>query len=94
MKLLRIIFNKYVLTTVAFLGLIIFFDQNDIMGQRQRQKELQDIRRNISFLKEEIARMDKDYRALTTDPEELERYAREHYRMKRDSEDVYIVEKK
>jgi hypothetical protein len=27
------------------------------------------------------------------DPAKLEEYAREHYRMKHDSEDVYVIEK-
>jgi len=31
---------------------------------------------------------------LMHDPKELERYAREHYRMKRDTEDLYVIEKK
>lgn len=94
MKFLRILFNKYLITAAAFLAFIIFFDQNDLLSQRDRQKELQNVLQTISFYKEDIARMNNDYRALTTNPEELERYAREHYRMKRDSEDVYIVEKK
>lgn len=94
MKILQFIFNKYVLTIAGFLALIIFFDQNDLVSQRERQRELQDVRKDITFLKEDITRMNKDYVALTTNPQELERYAREHYRMKRDSEDLYIVEKK
>lgn len=94
MRLLKILFNKYLLTGAAFLVLIIFFDQNDLIEQRARQKELQGLRDNIAFLKADIAKMNSDYKALTTDPHELERYAREKYRMKRDTEDLYIVERK
>ena len=94
MKILRIVFDKYLITAAAFIVFIVFFDQNDLHSQRERQQDLKNVKANISMYKEDIARMNSDYRALTTNPDELERYAREHYRMKRDSEDVYVVEKK
>ena len=94
MKILRILFNKYLLTGAAFIVLMLFFDQADWLTQRHRRKELEDVKANITFLNKEIDQMEAEYRAVKTDPEALERYAREHYRMKRDSEDLYIVEHK
>ena len=94
MKFLRILTNKYLLTTAAFVVLMLFFDQNDWVSQQHRKHDLQNVEQNITFLKGEIARMDKDYTALISDTKTLERFAREHYRMKRDSEDLYIVEGK
>ncbi len=94
MKLLRIIFNKYLLTAVGFAVFMIFFDQNDWISQKERKKELQDVKGNISYLQRQVDTMETDYVALRSQPQALERYAREHYRMKRDTEDLYIVEKK
>jgi cell division protein FtsB len=94
MKFLRILYNKYFLTAVAFLVLMIFFDQNDWLSQQARQKELDDAKDNITFLQRQIDTLDRDYAALRSNPQALERYAREHYRMKRDTEDLYIVERK
>jgi cell division protein DivIC len=94
MKLLRFLFNKYVITGAAFAVLMLFFDQNDWVSQQAREKELQDVKDNITYLNKEIATMDATYMSLMHDPKELERYAREHYRMKRDNEDLYIVEQK
>ena len=37
--------------------------------------------------------MEKEYLELTTNPERLEQYAREKYKMKKDNEDIYIVER-
>ncbi len=92
MKLLRIIFNKYLLTAAAFAVLMLFFDQADLIGQQRRKKDLQDLKDDIAYLQKEIDTMDREYAAIRSRPEALERYAREHYRMKRDSEDLYIVE--
>jgi cell division protein DivIC len=94
LKFLRILFNKYLLTAAGFIVLMLFFDQADWISQKARHKELQDVKDNISYLQKEIDRIDAEYKAIRTRPEALERYAREHYRMKRDSEDLYIVERK
>ncbi len=92
MKFLRIIFNKYLLTAVGFVIFMLFFDQNDWFSQQARKRELEDVNNNIAFLQRQTDTMDHSYAALRTQPQELERFAREHYRMKRDTEDLYIVE--
>jgi cell division protein FtsB len=92
MRFFRILFNKYLLTAAAFIVLMLYFDQADWISQQARQRELQDVNDNISYLQQEVDRMDAEYKAIRTDPQALERYAREHYRMKRDTEDLYIVE--
>ena len=92
MKLLRILFNKYLLTLAGFLALIIYFDPAELISQRAKQKELQETKENIAYLQREVDSMDQAYIDLRNDPRALEKYAREQYRMKRDSEDLYVVE--
>jgi hypothetical protein len=36
--------------------------------------------------------MEQAYQAMQQDPRKLEQFARERYRMKRDNEDVYVIE--
>ena len=93
-KVLRILLNKYTITGAAFAALMLVFDQNNYMSMKERNDELKSVNANIAFLNQEIAKMDASYASLMQDPKELERYAREHYRMKKDNEDLYIVEKK
>lgn len=93
-KIFFLLFNKYTITGAAFAALMLFFDQNDYVSMKARDKELQDVNNSISYLNAEIAKMDAAYASLMRDPRELERYAREHYRMKKDNEDLYIVEQK
>jgi cell division protein FtsB len=94
MKFLRIVFNKYLLTAAAFIILMLYFDQSDLISQKARQKELQDVKDNINYLQKEVDSMEVEYAAIRNEPQALERFAREQYRMKRDTEDLYIVEKK
>lgn len=92
-KALRVLTNKYFLTAIAFLAWMIYFDQNDWYSQQQRNKELATTRANISFLNTEITKMEKERTEIVTDPQKLEKFARENYRMKRDNEDLYIIQK-
>ena len=91
-KAFKVLTNKYLLTTVAFLAWTIYFDQNDWMSLQQRQKELNGVKDNIAYLNTEINRMNTEKNDLMTNPVKLEQYAREHYRMKHDGEDVYVVD--
>lgn len=93
-KVFNFFTNKYLLTSAAFVVWMTFFDQNDWMTQRDTQKQLQDVKDHIGFLTTKTEEMEQDLKLLQTNPERLEKYAREHYRMKRDNEDLYVIERK
>jgi cell division protein DivIC len=93
-KLFRVIFNKYLLTAGAFIAWMTFFDQNDWMTQKETRKQLQDTKDHIQFLTAQTEEMENDLKRLQSDPQRLEQFAREKYRMKRDNEDLYIIERK
>ena len=91
-KVFSFITNKFLLTAVAFLAWMVYFDQNDWMAQQSRKKELNDLNDNIAYLHTEIAQMEKELEGMSKDPRVLEKYAREQYRMKKDDEDIYVFE--
>ncbi len=93
-KVFNFFTNKYLLTSVAFVVWMTFFDQNDWMTQKDTQKQLQEVKDHIGFLTAKTEEMEQDLKLLQTNPERLEKYAREHYRMKRDNEDLYVIERK
>jgi cell division protein FtsB len=71
---------------------MLYFDQNDYFIVQQHRKELQLIKDNVNYLTAENARMEKEYAALVSNAQQLEKVARETYHMKRDNEDVYVIE--
>lgn len=93
-KMLKLLLNKYTITGVAFVVWMTFFDQNDWMTQQEARKELKDTKEHIQFLTAKTEQMEQDLQLLLSDPKRLEVFAREHYRMKRDNEDLYIIERK
>lgn len=90
-RILKIITNKYFITFIAFLLLMLFFDQNDWFTQRERRKQLDATQQNIDFLRGESERMEREIDELNSNPKYLEQYAREKYHEKRDNEDVYLI---
>lgn len=90
-KSLRLFTNKYIITAVLFLLLMLFFDQNDWFTQHEREKELQKSQEKIDHLNSEIKRMDNEMNNLNSSNSKLEQYARERYHEKQDGEDVYII---
>lgn len=91
-KLVKVATNKYFITSVVFVVWCMYFDQNDWMSIRQKQKELNNLKGNIAYLNGEISKMASERDGLLTDKNKLEQYARENYRMKHDNEDVYVID--
>lgn len=91
-KVLRLFTNKFVLTGIAFALWMAYFDQNDWQSISKKRKELDETGSNIAYLNREISRMEKEHYQMSSDPQKLEQYAREQYRMKKDNEDLYIIE--
>lgn len=92
-KVIKVLTNKFLLTGAAFVVWTVYFDQNDWMTLQQRQKDLNGVKDDITYLNSEIARMSAERHDLLTNHSKLETYARENYRMKHDGEDVYVIEK-
>jgi cell division protein FtsB len=92
-KVWNVLTNKFFLTGVAFIAWMAYFDQNDFMLMQQRKKELQATKDNIAYLNTEIARMERENADIRTNPKKLEQFARENFRMKRDNEDLYVIDR-
>jgi cell division protein DivIC len=88
---IKILKNKYFLAIVAFVVWMIFFDNNSLKRQRILNDRIDEIKGMRVFYVTEIAKNNNAIYELETNLETIEKYAREKYMMKRDSEDVYIV---
>lgn len=93
-KILRILTNRYVLATLAFVLVILFIDQFNLKTQINLNRELKEQEKEIQFLQTGIAQYKDSLRMVTEDREGMERIAREKYFMKRDNEVVYKINAK
>ncbi len=85
--------NKYIITLIAFVVWMIFFDAKDILTQRERTSELRQLQESKAYYTAEIAAERKALEELKSNPAAIEKYAREKYLMKRDNEDLFIIQK-
>lgn len=83
--------NKYLLTGTAFFVWIFFFDKNDIPSLVSYFKSYKKLQQTDQHLNEKIADTRKDLDLLKTNPQTIEKYARENYMMKKDNEDLFII---
>ena len=90
-RLLRIIKNKYLITSLALVVWLLFFDKNDILSQIDRTKELRALEEERNYYQAEIKKNKEDMKELQTNPKNLEKFAREKYLMKKPNEDVFVI---
>ena len=91
-KVLHKLTNRYVIATLVFVLVILFFDQFNLKTQLDLHRELMEQEAEIQYLEKGIALYKDSLRMVTEDREGMERIAREKYFMKRDNEVVYKIE--
>lgn len=92
-KWVRFIGNKYMLIAILFLGWMIFFDANSYLIHRELDNDINALKDNAEFYQKEIDK-DKSFIQKMDDGEEMEKFAREKYYLKKENEDIYIIENK
>jgi cell division protein FtsB len=92
-RLILLFKNKFFWVTAAFLMWMLFFDKNDLLSQYQYHQQLSKLKTERDFYTKETAKVTKDLTELTSNPAQLEKFAREKYLMKKDNEDVFVIVK-
>ena len=92
-RLIDLFKNKFFIVTVAFIVWMLFFDKNDLVSQYEYHQQVNNLKQERDFYKSETEKVSKDLDELTSDPEKLEKFAREKYLMKKENEDVFVIVK-
>jgi cell division protein FtsB len=92
--LIRLIKNKYTLSTVVFVLWLTFFNEIDLIYIFQSKREVTALRNEVQRMKDDNARATQALIDLTTNAASLETFAREKYYMKRENEVVYVVKER
>jgi len=90
-RFFKITTNIFVVITIPFLVWMFFLDENSYLVHRKFNTEIKDLENTISFYQKKIAE-DKATIKKLKDSLQLERFAREKYLMKKENEDIYIIE--
>ncbi len=90
-RLPKFVKNKYFIAGAAFVIWISFFDQNSLLDRFKSRIHLRELEEEKAYYKEKIKIENKQLEQLQTDKDNLERFAREQYLMKKDNEDIFII---
>ncbi|WP_396163654.1 septum formation initiator family protein [Flavobacterium sp.] len=88
---LKIIVNRYILVLIFFLIWMLFLDNYSYLEHRVLNQEIDEIEDNIDYYKSEIKKDSASIKHLKNN-DRVEKFAREKYYMKRENEDIYIIE--
>jgi cell division protein FtsB len=85
--------NGVLVLLLVSVALIVhnIFGQNGYLALRRQQKELQTLHQQIEQLEQENEQLEKQIKALKSDPEAIERLAREQMHLVKPGEKVYTL---
>ena len=90
-KVPRAFRNFYVITLIIFLAWMLLLDSNNLVARYQLGSKLNSLEDEKEYYEEKIREVRKDRSELFGDRESIEKFAREKYLMKKESEDIYII---
>ena len=90
-KYLKPFKNIFVLILIIFSIWMLFFDTHNLFLHRELNKEIDKLEEEKDYYKEEIKKDNKELKRLSND-DGVEKYGREHYKMKKENEEIYIIE--
>jgi len=70
---------------------MLFIDSSDFISQYQLSNKLKSLEAQRDFFNTKIEEVRKDREELLSDDKMLEKFAREKYYMKKETEDVFVI---
>jgi cell division protein DivIC len=83
--------NKYILTILIFFIWLLLLDSNNLVARYKDMRELHKLRKDKEYFIQKIDDDKRKLKELRTDDHNLEKFAREQYKMKKPDEDLYII---
>ena len=90
-KIAPIVKNNYIISLAVFVFYVGFFDHNNLIDRFEAISKLNQLKKDKAYYKERIEIDNKRMKELKTNKENLEKFAREQYLMKKSNEDIFII---
>lgn len=90
-SLFRKLMNKYTVTLLIFLVWLAFFDRNNLVGKMQLRSKITTLKKEKTYYQEKIEEDNRKMEELLSNRDNLEKFAREQYFMKKPNEDIFVI---
>ncbi len=83
--------NKFILTLAIFFMWILIFDRSNWIGMLGELRKIRKLEKERIYYLEKIEHDRNRLKELRTNNENLEKFAREQYLMKKPDEDIFVI---
>lgn len=83
--------NKYLFVGLLFLVWIAFFDKNSFVEKMYLRNKIRTFEKEKVYYQKEIEEDNRKMQELLSNRDNLEKFAREQYLMKKSNEDIFII---
>lgn len=90
-RLLKLIKSTYGIIIILFIIWMIFFDSNSLIIHNELNNDINELDDQKSYYEKEIAKDNIELQLIKSDSG-LEKYAREKLFMKKDNEEIFLIE--
>lgn len=90
-KIKKILLSKYLIVFLVFTVFVTFFDEHSLMHRWQTYRKISEMEKELKFYQDEIKANTQKKNELQSSDANLEKFAREHYYMKKADEDIFII---
>ena len=90
-RLLKLIKSTYGIIIILFIIWMIFFDSNSFIIHNELNDDINELDDQKSYYEKEIAKDNIELQMIQSDSG-LEKYAREKLYMKKDNEEIFLIE--
>ena len=89
--LIKAISNKFIISFLIFFFWVFFFDQHSIWERKEYKSRIEALTKEKEYFLNKIKKDKNRIHELKTNRENLEKFAREQYLMKKKDEDIFII---
>lgn len=86
-----IVHYKYYIVIILGALIVLVLDKNSVLHQIQLHSQIESLQDEITRYTEENKEATRRLRELEHNPKAIEKIAREHYFMKADNEDIFVL---
>ncbi|NOR27076.1 MAG: septum formation initiator [Lutibacter sp.] len=90
-KFLKPLKNVFIIIFILYAIWMLFLDSNSYLIHRELNNDIDDLEAEKEYYIKEINKDNKEIKKLSTE-EGIEKFAREEYYMKRENEEIFIIE--
>ena len=90
-RLLKLIKSSYGIIIILFIIWMIFFDSNSFIIHNELNNDINELNDQKSYYEKEISKDNIELQMIQSDSG-LEKYAREKLYMKKDNEEIFLIE--